>query len=384
MENIIVEFVRSHYCSSGFIPLHAPAFVGNEGKYVQDTISSTFVSSVGAYVDRFEHDIERFTGSQRAVATVNGTAALHVALRLCGVEYGDLVITQPLTFIATCNAVRYAGADPVFIDVDRDTLGLSPTAVEKWLGENAFLNADGNCVHTASGRCIRACMPMHTFGHPVRLEELVSVCQRWNIALIEDAAESLGSLYRGRHTGTFGKVGTLSFNGNKVITTGGGGMIITSTELGVRAKHITTTAKVPHQYEYVHDELGFNYRLPNLNAALGCAQIETLPAFLEEKRTLAFAYENLLKGSTLQFVKEPEFARSNYWLNAVICEDKRQRDHILGSTNSRGVMTRPIWQLMNRLPMYAHCPKGPLDVAEWLTDRVVNLPSSVKAAVKND
>lgn len=384
MENIIVDFVRSHYGSKGFIPLHAPAFVGSERDYVEDTIRSTFVSSVGAYVDRFERDIERFTGSNRAVATVNGTAALHVALRLCGVQQGDLVITQPLTFVATCNAIKYVGADPLFIDVDRDTMGLSPYAVESWLSENATVDADGNCVSNESGRRISACMPMHTFGHPVRLEELMAVCKRWNLALIEDAAESLGSYYRGRHTGTFGQIGTLSFNGNKVITTGGGGMILASEEFGARAKHMTTTAKVPHQYEYVHDELGFNYRLPNLNAALGCAQVEMLPAFLEEKRQLADAYEALLAGSGLQFFKEAEFARSNYWLNAIICEDKQQRDHILASTNGAGVMTRPIWQLMNRLPMYANCPRGPLDSAEWLVDRVVNLPSSVKAAVKND
>ncbi|WP_312992254.1 LegC family aminotransferase [Achromobacter animicus] len=384
MEKIIVDFVRSHYGSNEFIPLHAPAFVGKERDYVDDTIRSTFVSSVGAYVDRFERDIERFTGSERAVATVNGTSALHVALRLCGVQQGDLVITQPLTFVATCNAIKYAGADPLFVDVDRDTMGLSPAAVQAWLSENATLDAGGNCVCKATGRRISACMPMHTFGHPVRLEELQEVCKRWNLALIEDAAESLGSYYRGRHTGTFGQVGTLSFNGNKVITTGGGGMILASEEIGARAKHMTTTAKVPHQYEYVHDELGFNYRLPNLNAALGCAQVEMLPAFLEEKRQLAHAYESLLEGSGLQFFKEAEFARSNYWLNAIICEDKHQRDHVLASTNGAGVMTRPIWQLMNRLPMYANCPKGPLDSAEWLVDRVVNLPSSVKAAVKND
>lgn len=384
MEKIIVDFVRSHYGSSGFIPLHAPAFVGSEGDYVQDTIRSTFVSSVGAYVDRFEQDIERFTGSERAVATVNGTAALHVALRLCGVQQGDLVITQPLTFVATCNAIKYAGADSVFVDVDRDTMGLSPVAVDSWLSENASIDGDGNCVHKESGRSIKACLPMHTFGHPVRLEELIEVCKRWNLALIEDAAESLGSYYRGQHTGTFGQVGTLSFNGNKVITTGGGGMVLASKELGARAKHMTTTAKVPHQYEYVHDELGFNYRLPNLNAALGCAQVEMLPAFLEEKRQLAESYEALLKGSGLQFFKEAEFARSNYWLNAIICEDRHQRDHVLASTNGSGVMTRPIWQLMNRLPMYANCAQGPLESAEWLVDRVVNLPSSVKAAVKND
>ncbi len=384
MAKRIIDFVRDHYSTSGFIPLHAPAFVGSEKAYVQDTIDSTFVSSVGAYVDRFERDMEKFTGSAKAVATVNGTAALHVALRLVGVERDDLVITQPLTFVATCNAIHYAGAEPVFVDVDRDTMGLSPTAVAAWLEEHAILDDDGECRHKESGRRIKACLPMHTFGHPVRLDELIAVCQRWHLALVEDAAESLGSYYRGKHTGTFGDVGTLSFNGNKVITTGGGGMLLASEELGARAKHMTTTAKVPHQYEYVHDQLGFNYRLPNLNAALGCAQLEMLATFLAEKRLLAEAYKQLLKDSELAFFAESDFAQCNYWLNAVICEDRGARDRLLAETNGSGVMTRPIWQLMSRLPMYEKSLRGSLESAEWLEDRVVNLPSSVKAAVKND
>lgn len=384
MEQTIIDFVRTHYSTKGFIPLHAPAFVGSESAYVQETIQSTFVSSVGAFVDRFERDMQDFTGSERAVATVNGTAALHVALRLVGVERGDLVITQPLTFVATCNAILYVGAEPLFIDVDRDTMGLSPAAMSAWLDEHAVLDDKGACIHRESGRRIKACLPMHTFGHPVRLDELTQLCENWHLSLIEDAAESLGSYYRGRHTGTFGEVGTLSFNGNKVITTGGGGMLLTSSSLGARAKHMTTTAKVPHQYEYVHDELGFNYRLPNLNAALGCAQLEMLATFLAEKRLLAEAYKELLKDSELKFFAEADFARSNYWLNAVICPDLHSRNQLLAKTNEGGVMTRPIWQLMNRLPMYSACVQGPLESAGWLEERVVNLPSSVKAAVKDD
>jgi aminotransferase in exopolysaccharide biosynthesis len=351
-------------------------FAGREQEYVNDTIASTFVSSVGAYVDRFERDMATYTGSPRAVATVNGTSALHIALRLAGVEPGELVITQPLTFVATCNAIAYCSAEPLFIDVDRDTLGLSPSALEAWLVDNACLGDDGLC-RTSNGQVIRACVPMHTFGHPADLDGLLKVCRRWHLVLVEDAAESLGSFYKGRHTGTFGELGTLSFNGNKIMTTGGGGMILAGEVLGARAKHLTTTAKQAHPYEYVHDEVGYNYRLPNLNAALGCAQLEQLEAFIASKRQLAARYAEYLKGGDLQFVSEPPDCRSNYWLNAVICADREQRDALLAATNNAGVMTRPIWALMNRLPIYAHCRKGELVNAEWLEERVVNLPSSV-------
>lgn len=377
IHDALISFVREQYRTDGFVPLHAPVFRGGERDYVCETIDSTFVSSVGAFVDRFERDMAAYTGSPRAVATVNGTAALHVALRLAGVQPGELVLTQPLTFVATCNAIAYCMAEPVFIDVDRHTLGLSPAAMAAWLEEHARIGEDGLCRTRADNKVVRACVPMHTFGHPAELDQMVAVCARWNLVLVEDAAESLGSLYKGRHTGTFGALGTLSFNGNKIITTGGGGMVLAGEALGARAKHITTTAKQPHPYEYVHDELGYNYRLPNLNAALGCAQLEQLDGFIAAKRALAARYAELLKGSELRFVTEPDGCHSNYWLNAVICEDREQRDRLLKATNDQGVMTRPIWALMNHLSMYAACRKGELTNAEWLEARVVNLPSSV-------
>lgn len=377
MFDSLIRFIREQYRSDEFIPLHAPVFLGREREYVADTIESTFVSSVGAYVDRFERDMAAYTGSPRAVATVNGTAALHIALPLAGVKPGELVITQPLTFVATCNAIAYCGAESVFVDVDRHTLGLSPSAVSTWLEEHAQVGDDGLSRTKADNRVIRACLPMHTFGHPADLDGLVAVCARWNLALVEDAAESLGSFYKGRHTGTLGTLGTLSFNGNKITTTGGGGMILAGDDLGARAKHLTTTAKQPHPYEFVHDEVGYNYRLPNLNAALGCAQLEQLETFIAIKRQLAVRYAEHLKGSELQFVAEPAECRSNYWLNAVICDSREHRDALLKATNDKGVMTRPIWTLMNRLQMYANCRRGDLTNSEWLESRVVNLPSSV-------
>lgn len=373
----LVKFVREQYRTNDFIPLHAPVFAGNEKRYVLETVESTFVSSVGAFVDRFERGVEAYTGSSRAVATVNGTAALHIALMLAGVKPGDLVVTQALTFVATCNAIAYCGASPVFIDVDKHTLGLSPTALEFWLQENAYIDVDGVCRVKVCDRVLRACLPMHTFGHPVELDSLVAVCERWGLALVEDAAESLGSFYKGRHTGTFGCVGTLSFNGNKTITTGGGGMILAGEELGLRAKHLTTTAKKAHPYEYVHDEVGYNYRLPNLNAALGCAQLEQLDIFIASKRTLAGRYEAFFKNSPFQFFVEPDGCKSNYWLNAVICEDQVRRDELLVFSNQAGVMTRPIWKLMSNLPAYSSSMQGDLTNSLWLEERVVNLPSSV-------
>jgi aminotransferase in exopolysaccharide biosynthesis len=373
----LVDFVREQYGTREFIPLHAPVFRGRERELVLDTIDSTFVSSVGAYVDRFERDAAAFCGSPRAVAAMNGTAALHIALLLSGVERDDLVVTQSLTFVATCNAIAYCGAQPLFIDVDRRTLGLSPAALDAWLEEHAVVDDAGDCRTREGRRRIRACVPMHTFGHPVDLDALVAVCARWHLLLVEDAAESLGSYYKGRHTGNFGHIGVLSFNGNKIMTTGGGGMLLTDEVIGKRAKHLTTTAKIPHPYEFVHDEVGYNYRMPNLNAALGCAQLEQLPAFLESKRTLAARYIDFFKDSDLQAIVEPEGCRSNYWLNGVICRDGAQRDALLKSTNDAGIMTRPIWALMTRLPLYTNALRGSLDNAEWLEARVVNLPSSV-------
>jgi aminotransferase in exopolysaccharide biosynthesis len=373
----LIRFVREQYASNDFIPLHAPVFHGRERELLVDTIDSTFVSSVGAYVHQFEQDMATFTGSSRAVAVMNGTAALHVALVLAGVGRGDLVVTQSLTFVATCNAIAYCGAEPLFIDVDRRTLGLSPIALQAWLEEHALIDDDGVCRTREGHRRIRACLPMHTFGHPVDLDALIAVCDRWKLVVVEDAAESLGSYYKGRHTGNFGYIGVLSFNGNKVITTGGGGMLLANDEVGKRAKHLTTTAKIPHPYEFVHDEVGYNYRMPNLNAALGCAQLEQLPEFLASKRLLAARYIEFFAGSDLEPIVEPEHCVSNYWLNGVICEGSEQRNALLKATNDAGVMTRPVWTLMSRLPLYANALRGSLENSEWLEARVVNLPSSV-------
>lgn len=382
MFDVLIQLIREQYRSNGVIPLHAPVFSGQERAYVAEAIESTFVSSVGEFVDRFERNIAAYTGSPLAVATVNGTAALHIALQLAGVNPRELVITQPLTFVATCNAIAYCGAEPVFVDVDRHTMGLSPAALAAWLDENARICDDAISRTKSCGRIIRACLPMHTFGHPADLDGLVEVCKRWNLVLVEDAAESLGSYYKGRHTGTLGRLGVLSFNGNKIITTGGGGMVLADGDLGSRAKHLTTTAKKPHPYEYFHDAVGYNYRLPNLNAALGCAQLEQIEDFISAKRALAARYAEGLKGGDLQFVTEPPDCRSNYWLNAVICNDRRQRDELLEQTNSHGIKTRPIWALMDRLPMYASCRKGDLSNSEWLEARVVNLPSSVPTGAR--
>ncbi|TKF48043.1 LegC family aminotransferase [Vibrio sp. F13] len=372
----IVEFVRDTYKTDEFIPLHAPTFNGNEKAYVMETIDSTFVSSVGKFVDDFERKIEAYTGTAKAVATVNGTAALHAALYMADVQRGDLVITQALTFVATCNALYHMGAEPIFVDVSPVSLGLCPKAVDAFLSENAEITEAG-CIHKQTGKRIKAVVPMHTFGHPVELDELVAVCLKWNLVLVEDAAESLGSFYKGKHTGTMGDVSAVSFNGNKIITTGGGGMVLCKTEeLGARTKHVTTTAKVPHPYEFFHDEPGFNYRMPNLNAALGCAQMEVIEQYLKQKRQLAKCYENLFSGTDFQFVTEPDYAESNYWLNAIICPDKKSREEILAGTNSAGVMTRPIWQLMHRLPMFENAMRGDLTYSEFIEAHLINLPST--------
>ncbi|OOF20416.1 aminotransferase DegT [Salinivibrio sp. IB574] len=374
--NQLVEFVRDLYQTNEFIPLHAPTFHGNEKAYVTDTIDSTFVSSVGKYVTQFEERVARFTGSPRAVATVNGTAALHTALHIAGVARGDLVITQALTFVATCNAVYHMGADLLFIDVSPVSLGLCPKAMDRYLQEHAELTEQG-CIHRETKQTIKAAVPMHTFGHPVELDELVAVCEKWHIALVEDAAESLGSYYKDRHTGTFGLCSALSFNGNKIITTGGGGMVLCADEaVGQSAKHVTTTAKVPHPYEFYHDEPGFNYRMPNLNAALGCAQMEVLESYLAKKRHLAQQYQAFFANSDVRFITEPAYASSNYWLNAILCPDQETRNTMLSETNNAGVMTRPIWQLMHRLPMFKDCITADLSISEWFEARLVNLPSS--------
>lgn len=370
------EFIRSIYQTNEFIPLHAPTFGELEKNNVLETIESTFVSSVGKFVDEFEMRMQEFTGATRAIATVNGTAALHTALYMAGVQRGDFVITQALTFVATCNAMYHMGAEPIFVDVAADTLGLCPNALEQYLTEYAKVEGE-TCVHKKTGRIIRAVVPMHTFGHPVHLNEIKQLCDKWQLTLIEDAAESLGSYYQGQHTGTIGSLAALSFNGNKIITTGGGGMVLCSDELvGKRTKHVTTTAKVPHPYEFYHDEPGFNYRLPNLNAALGCAQMQQLPKFLKQKRQLAARYREFFRDTAFTFVDEPEHGQSNFWLNAIICEDRQARNELLESQNAAGIMCRPIWQLMHRLPMFADSPRGAIIISEEIEARLVNIPSS--------
>lgn len=380
MENIqnMVSFVREHFNSDKFIPLHEPRFRGNEKKYLAETIDSTFVSSVGAFVDQFENMMQDITGSAKSVAVVNGTASLQVALRLAGVKKDDEVITQALTFIATANAIVYNNAIPVFVDVDLDTLGLSPKALENFLEEFGELRENG-CYNKSTGRRIAACMPMHTFGFPVHLDELMAVCNRWQIPLVEDAAESLGSFYKGKHTGTIGLISGFSFNGNKVVTSGGGGAIITNDiELGIQAKYLTTTAKRPHPYEFFHDELGYNFRMPNLNAALACAQLESLNGFLEDKRNLAHKYAEFFKESGIKFRQETADTKANYWLMCVELNNKAEREEFLKNTNELGVMTRPIWNLMYRLPMYSHCQRDAQTNAEFLEERIVNIPSSAR------
>jgi aminotransferase in exopolysaccharide biosynthesis len=372
----VVDFTRSVF-GDAFIPLHRPVFEGNERAYLVDCIDSNFVSSVGARVTEFEQLVAAFCGAKYAIATVNGTAALHVALELVGVHRDDEVLTQALSFVATCNAVSYTGARPVFVDVDRDTMGMSPVALRAFLTAHAE-RREGQAFNKSTGRRFAACVPMHTFGHPCRIEEIAAVCADYGIPLVEDAAESLGSYVGSRHTGTFGKLGTLSFNGNKVITTGGGGMIITDDEqLAKRAKHITTTAKIPHPYEFAHDEVGYNYRMPNLNAALGCAQMERLPEFLAVKADVAERYREFCSSSGFTFVAARDGTTSNFWLNALVMESVQERDAFLKFTNDQGVMTRPIWKLMTALPMFAHCQHDGLANSHWLEERIVNIPSSV-------
>ena len=375
----ITDFIHDLYGGGDFIPLAVPVFIGNEKKYLNECIDTTFVSSVGKFVDRFEEDTARYTGCKRAVVCVSGTNALHMSLMLAGVEKDDEVLTQALTFVATCNSLSYIGAHPVFIDVDRDTMGLSPVAVREWLTKNSE-QKNGECYNKRTGRRVKACVPMHTFGHPVHLDELVEVLKEYHIELVEDAAESIGSLYKGKHTGTFGKVGALSFNGNKTITTGGGGMMLfNDEELGAYAKHITTQAKIPHRWEFRHDHIGYNYRMPNINAALGCAQLEHIEEYVASKRETAKAYEEFFKDiPEIEFFTEPKETRSNYWLNVVILKDKEAQLNFLEYTNDNGVMTRPIWELMNRLPMFEKCENDGLKNTIWFADRVVNIPSSVR------
>jgi perosamine synthetase len=372
----IVTAARRIY-GAGAIPLHRPVFEGNERRYLVECIDSNFVSSVGARVTEFERQTAEYVGARFAIATANGTAALHVALMLAGAERDTEVVTQAVTFIATCNALAYIGARPVFVDVDLDTMGMSPEALEQWLDFAAERTPTG-LRNRHTGCRIAACVPMHTFGHPCRIEAIAEICAKWGLPLVEDAAESLGSRIGDRHTGTFGCMAALSYNGNKVITTGGGGMIVTDDpQLAARAKHVTTTAKVPHPYEFVHDEVGYNYRLPNLNAALGCAQMERLDEMLHIKAAVAESYAKAFEGSAVQFFVPRPGVSSNHWLNAILANDIAERDQILKETNAQGVMTRPVWRLMPSLRMFADAQTDGLRNSKWLEERVVNIPSSV-------
>lgn len=375
----IESFIRNNFPNQDFIPLHAPVFIGNERKYVLDAIDSTFVSSVGAYVNKFEEMMADITGAKHAIAIVNGTNALHMALLLADVQYNDEIISQSLTFVATCNAISYIGAKPIFIDVDKDSMGMSPVALIDFLEKNAEIKSDGFTYNKTTGNRIKACVPMHTFGLPCRIDEITEICAIWNIVLIEDAAESLGSYYKGKHTGVFGKMGTFSFNGNKTVTCGGGGAIVTDDDaIAKRAKHLTTQAKVPHKWEFVHDEVGYNYRMPNLNAALACAQLEQLEKFVENKRNLTATYKVFFEKKNIELATEISDAKANYWLNSILFSDREERDAFLTYSNANGIMTRPIWELMNRLKMFENCQTDDLTNSIWIADRLVNIPSGFR------
>lgn len=374
----IVQFIKDQHPNKEYVALHEPVFIGNERKYVLDAIDSTFVSSIGEYVNRFESMMSEITGSKHAIAIVNGTSALHIALMLAGVKSNDEVLSQALTFVATANAISYLGATPIFIDVDKETLGMSPAALRNFLTINAEKKIDG-AYNKTSGKRIAACVPMHTFGLPCYIDQIAAICAEWDIQLIEDAAESLGSYYKGRHTGVFGKIGVFSFNGNKTVTCGGGGALVTDDdEIALKAKHLTTQAKVPHKWDFVHDEIGYNFRMPNLNAALACAQLEQLDLFVGNKRELAARYKDFFSDKDTEFVSETKSAKANYWLNAIMLENLDERNLFLEYSNSNGVMTRPVWELMNRLSMFNRCQTDHLKNSIWLADRIVNIPSGYR------
>ncbi|TMO83677.1 LegC family aminotransferase [Pseudoalteromonas spongiae] len=381
--NDVVNCVRDIYESNDFISLHEPTFGSTEEEYVLNTVRSTFVSSVGQYVEQFEQGVADYVKHNNAVAVVNGTAALHAALHYIGVGFGDLVITQAFTFVATCNAIKQLGAEPVFVDINHESLSLCPQALANFLEEQCQLSEQGVCVHKASGKVIKAVVPMHTFGHPAKMDEIQIISQKWGIKVVEDAAESLGSLYNGKHTGTLGDHGIISFNGNKIITCGAGGIILSKHLAAANAiKHLTTTAKKPHSWEFEHDQVAFNYRMPNLNAALGCAQLEKLSQIVEQKRALAKFYHRFFGDSEYQFVCEPKYAQSNYWLNALVCQSEKHRNELLEFTNSKQVMTRPAWRLMHTLPMYSDCIRGDLSTSVFYQSRIVNIPSSYNYKLK--
>lgn len=372
----IISFIKKLNHERSFIPLHEPVFIGNEKKYLNECIDSGYVSSVGAYVTAFEEAIAAYTGAKRAVVAVNGTQALHLACVVAGVGRGDEVLTQALSFIATANAISYTGAACIFVDVDKQTMGMSPESLEDFLIHHTTV-IDERCINIKTGNHIKACIPMHTFGHPLRIDEIKTICDRYHIILIEDAAESMGSTYKGKHTGRFGQIGVFSFNGNKVITTGGGGALITDDDsIADRAKHLSTTAKIPHAWQYEHDEVGYNYRMPNLNAALGLAQLENLNLFIKQKRRLTELYQSFFESKHITLIQEPAECVSNYWLQAIVLSDRSERDAFLKYSNEHGVMTRPIWNLINKSEMYKECQTTSLVNSEWFEDRVVNIPSS--------
>lgn len=375
----IVNFIKEQYPGKNFIALHEPVFSGNEKKYVNETIETTFVSSVGPFVKQFEEMMCEITGAKHAIAIVNGTSALHMALILSDVEADDEVLSQSLTFIATCNAISYLKANSVFIDVDLDTLGMSPVSLSDFLNKYAEIKSNGFTYNKKTGKRIKACVPMHTFGFPCRIDEIASICSKWNISLVEDAAESIGSYYKSKHTGTFGKIGTFSFNGNKTVTCGGGGALITNDEsIATKAKHLTTQAKMAHKWAFIHDQIGYNYRMPNINAALACAQLEQLDGFIENKRDLANLYSVFFSNINIKHIVEIKDAKANYWLNAILLDNKGEREEFLEFANNNGVMSRPVWELMHRLPMFNNCMNTDLSNSEWIADRLVNIPSSIR------
>ena len=374
----VINFIKSIYNKDQFIPLHEPRFLGNEKKYLNECIDSTFVSSAGKFVDDFEEKIAKYMGAKYAIATSSGTSALHISLILAGVDKDSEVITQPLTFVATCNAISYCNAKPIFVDVEKDTMGLSPFALRAFLENNTTIK-NKQCINNKTSKVVKACVPMHTYGHPCKIDKIKKICDEHYIVLIEDAAESVGTLYKNRHTGTFGQLGAMSFNGNKIITAGGGGCIVTDDKtLAEKAKHLSTTAKVPHKWDFNHDIVGYNYRMPNLNAALLVAQLEKLNDFIINKRNLANKYEVFFKSMNYNFFKEPKDSKSNYWLNSIILKNKNQLDKFLEETNSKGIMTRPVWTLMNKLPMFKDVQCNDLKNSNWLAERVANIPSSVR------
>jgi perosamine synthetase len=378
MYSHIIQQIKSFFPNQAFIPLHEPRFTGNDKAYVMDAIDSTYVSSVGKYVDQFEAMMRDYTGAKYAIACVNGTAALHMSLILAGVKRDELVLTQAVSFIATCNAISYIGAEPVFIDIDKSSLGLSPAALLSFFKANTKVE-NGQCIHIVTGKRIAACVPMHTFGHPIDIGTILEICNTYAVPLIEDAAESIGSKYKGQHTGTFGLLGAFSFNGNKTVTCGGGGVIVTNNEaIAKLGKYLTTQAKTPHRWEFNHDRIGYNYRLPNLNAALACAQMEQIDDFIKNKRALSSMYQQFFQGTDIEFVKEPIDTQSNYWLNAILLKDKAEQIKFLTESNDNGVMTRPIWTLTNKFPMFSHCIQDDLANSRDIENRLVNIPSSVR------